>query len=259
MIISKKTNPEELDKISNGDNIQITKDVALNQDFLLAIATRFPDSKISIFSGYDSRETHSEQNPFFDNEQLKTLNENAKILLEQHKIKLVFDDDISIEQATLANRKFNNWVSDIQKASIDGKELSDLEKFLWAYQIVTERVYTLETSEETTAKSRNLFEVLTGDKIVCVGYANMLVALCTKLGVKCTFQTVSTIDPNTNVFGNHATVAVRIDDEKYGIHGIFYSNISGVLLLISSVSGIITGILAAKLIEHPAIKKIFSL
>ena len=222
MVITEKTTIEELDKFKNGFPLEITKAVALNKELLEQLVTRFPDSEISILSGYSTSQIYSERDPMFNRQELSVLIENVTYLKERYQKEVVFDENISVEQAIVANRKFNNIVDEIQNAKIDGKELSDFEKFVWAYQQVTEKIYTLENEGDSPSKSRNLFEVLSGDKIVCVGYANMLIAICTRLGISCTLQEVATIDPNTNAFGNHATVAIRIDDNKYNIHGIFF-------------------------------------
>lgn len=52
-------------------------------------------------------------------------------------------------------------------------------------------------------------------------------------------------------------VQLAVADIFY-IHGIFHSNITGVLLLVATASGMVTGLLTAKIIEHPSVKQIFT-
>ena len=123
--------------------------------------------------------------------------------------------------AIIASRKINTVVRDITEARIDGKPLSNYEKFLWAYQFVTDRVYTEEGTNQDPSISRNLVSVLSSDKIVCVGFASMLCTILTRLGIPCAYQSEISFDPSANIYVNHATCAIRIDDAIYIKHGIY--------------------------------------
>ena len=59
--------------------------------------------------------------------------------------------------------------------------LSPLENIMYIYDFVRNRVYVKESEEEEYTKSRDLSEVLTGNKIVCLGYANIFQAILNHL------------------------------------------------------------------------------
>lgn len=69
---------------------------------------------------------------------------------------------------------------------------------------------------------------------------------------------VSAISVSTVGAFFHMLIQLVVADILY-IKGIFYSNITGVLLLIATVSGVITGLITIKITEHPSIKRIFCL
>lgn len=130
-----------------------------------------------------------------------------------------FDKFFSYEKACLANNMITNWADSIKKMRVDGRELSQLEKFFMAYNIVASFEYN--ESKDDRFESRSLISILTGDKIVCVGYAALLSELCRQLGIECITQMVK-IDSSETL--NHANCKVRIKDEIYDVDGIFYSD-----------------------------------
>lgn len=110
---------------------------------------------------------------------------------------------------------------------INYKNLSNYEKFLAAYSWATSFTYEEEHSGEHALTSRSLFEVLNGNKIVCYGYSSILKALCDKIGVPTIMEDVVVIEEE-NVgeltVGKHSRVVVKMNDEKYGLNGIYYSD-----------------------------------
>ena len=137
------------------------------------------------------------------------------------KGKLMFSENFSyynFNNVCTANSKLNTWADEINNLKIDGKELSPLEKFYVAYNYVTRFDYS-ETSGDLY-NSRNLIKVLTGDKIVCVGYAQMLKSLCDRIGIECKVQAVGFDKAELN----HMNCQVTIKDSKYGVDGTFYSD-----------------------------------
>ena len=96
--------------------------------------------------------------------------------------------------------------------------LSPLEKMLYAYDIVRDRVYKLESGDESPYKSRDLTQVIVGDRIVCAGFSKILGAVLTELGIRNMVQLL-----RNNVEGNgHARNVCYIRDDKYGVEGIYY-------------------------------------
>ena len=107
-----------------------------------------------------------------------------------------------------------------QKAEIIKKlNLSPMETIMYVYDQVRNRVYTKETEMEGTDKSRALSQVLFGDRIVCVGYANMLSALLRYIGIDCFSVGLTN---KTYKLGNHERNMIYVKDPKYNIDGAYY-------------------------------------
>lgn len=138
----------------------------------------------------------------------------------------------SIESVLHANARLSSWASEINNATYAGRKLTQLEKFMAAYKIITNFAqYSLENDGENPALSRAISSILNYKKddqlICCVGYASLLQALCTRLGIACetTREQILNGDEDSSSFiGNHQTCRVFIDDEKYGVKGFFHSD-----------------------------------
>lgn len=105
-------------------------------------------------------------------------------------------------------------VSKIQKY-----DLSPLEQIMYAYDLVRDRVYLSEERNESSTISRDLSSVLFGDKIVCVGYANIFEKVLQNLGMNCMMYSIKNIDPAKH--GHRRNIAY-IKDDKYEVEGVFY-------------------------------------
>ena len=95
---------------------------------------------------------------------------------------------------------------------------SPLEQLMYTYDLVRDRVYVNENQEDKPTASRDLSSVLLGDKIVCVGYANIFDAIVTKLGIKTMTYDIDSKDGRPV----HARNIAYIKDEKYEIEGVYY-------------------------------------
>ena len=128
--------------IRDGQDVEIAKDIALDADLLDSIFKQFPNSKVTILSGYDKRQLY----PFFDGlyteEESIVLAQNINQIKQTYNRDITFDEGFSVGQALKASRTINNIVKEISEARLDRKPLSPYEKFLWAYQFVTDRVYS---------------------------------------------------------------------------------------------------------------------
>ena len=117
--------------------------------------------------------------------------------------------------------------------------LSPYEKFLYAYNITKNyKQYNEVSEDEDKFKSRTLYKLLDNDEyMVCVGYANMLHDLLTKLGIESTtygvgvdvgFDSVDVLseysDEAISKYGGHSRLIVNLVDSKYGINGIYQSD-----------------------------------
>lgn len=103
--------------------------------------------------------------------------------------------------------------------SIKKLGLSPMETIMYAYDQVRHRVYTHEDKDESYSKSRDLSEILFGDKIVCVGYANLLSAILHYNDIPCTEVSLMNLSKPER---GHARNVIRIKDDKYDIDGVYY-------------------------------------
>ena len=97
--------------------------------------------------------------------------------------------------------------------------LSPMETIMYVYDIVRNRVYTLENEDESYHKSRDLKDVIFGDKIVCLGYANIFRALLDYLGIE---NYIVHLNDKNNINRGHARNIAYIKDDKYDIDGVYY-------------------------------------
>lgn len=215
MIITKNT---PLDTIQDGDNIYIDKEVSLDSNLLEFLFANYPNSAITI-STFDYKLYASNPDALYTEEELQTLVQNAE-LADKYNRELTFDDDYTLEQAIIASRELNKKADYINNLTIKGSPLSPLEKFAFAYHLVSDKIYS--EDKNNVYNSRNIISTLSGDKIVCAGFASELNALCKRIGIPCTFRLNSFGEENK--IGNHATCVVNITDEKYGVDGIYVAD-----------------------------------
>lgn len=222
MIFSKNMPISLLDK-NKSQEIFITKDVSLDFNLLNLLITKYPNSKISILTYDNATNSNLQSNITYNNEELKILADNVNKIRIQYDKDITFDEDYTIEQAISANKKINDWADFINSATIDGEQLSPLEKYTLAYSLVSNRVYASENENQSSEISRNLISVMSDDFIVCAGFANILSTLCAQINVPCVFRNC-TVHMQDNKWENHANCIVRIEDDKYNIHGFYNSD-----------------------------------
>ena len=119
----------------------------------------------------------------------------------------------------------------------DAYDLSPFEKDLFAYSVVTRYKQYKENPEDTWA-ARDLYRILDGEYMVCVGYAEMLRDLLDKLGIESDLITLGVVNEFSKVSldaevtpegmevgrEEHMRLMVHLVDPKYGIDGIFYAD-----------------------------------
>ncbi len=215
MIVTKQT---PLNTITDGEPIMINKEVSLDRKLLELLFQKFPHSKITISTLSTPTYAMNESDALYDEKELQILVENAD-LADRYNKELTFDDEYTISDAIIASRTLNGRANYINNFKINGQPLSQLEKFMLAYSMVINKAYNADTNPD---KSRNIISTLTGDKIVCAGFANELCALCKKIGVPCAYRISAILDAEKP--GNHATCIVNIADEKYGVKGVFVAD-----------------------------------
>lgn len=212
--------------------IIISRKVALNPSMIDKICKHFEatDVRVSIPIGNTSSST------IFDEAETEVLKLNfAK--LEKNRFKALFiegeDEEeyqgYTLEETLSASKKISHWVSEINGAMVGGRGLSPLEKFVYAYELVTKFIHNKGSeSNDSPMDSRNLVKILNGDKIVCIGYASMLAELCKRVGIPCLVQLVIDGDGEKEGYStiNHASCKVYLNDPVYGYEGIVNADAS---------------------------------
>ena len=120
---------------------------------------------------------------------------------------------ITFEEYKKTVEAINLMISDVEKFNY-----SPLEKIMYVYDLVRKKIYTCEKSDEDVRTSRDLSQVLLGDKIVCLGYARLFRTLLEKLGI----NSKEIILLNKDEATGHARNEIYIKDEKYGVDGVYY-------------------------------------
>ena len=114
------------------------------------------------------------------------LNTRNKIRSMNSDLKIQDGKIWDLEDVMSANSKLDKVVEQITTAKIkengELRNLNQLEKFLWAYKFVSNRMYK---DVEDLNSPRALTSVLNGDDIVCVGFANLLKEMCHRLNIEC--------------------------------------------------------------------------
>ena len=162
----------------------------------------------------------------FDKEELKNLVKLTDIFQSMGVTIGVYDykDVYDYHQVFNADKKIKEYANEIRK-----NDYSPLEKLMHAYFIAQSREYKYENDEDSSSKSRSVYGILNSDKVVCVGYSELLKSVIQEVG-----------DENVRVFANdvgfkdlsekniedkysfHQNNIVYIKDEKYDIDGYYY-------------------------------------
>ena len=199
---------------------------------------------------------------------LRSLNKNNKIIItisdKKQFNKDLFSSDINPDNIYIKTDYISNEISlkeyiyneNILYSMIEGaKDLSPLEKYLYAYDVV-KKLKQYKEHKKDKLKSRNLYSILFNNYIVCSGFTTLLTDLLEKLDIQCVNESVevglsankaieqlkkkydwkslSPIEKNKLIneqmtfipqsFEKHSRMFVNIKDPKYGIDGIFASD-----------------------------------
>ena len=112
---------------------------------------------------------------------------------------------------------------DYYKELIEASDLSPVEKVAYVYDILKTMRY--QESHQDKQRSRNIHSIVTDGSIVCVGYAVFAEQLLKELGVTCMKVGVTCLSDQVDDVG-HARNFVRVDDDKYNIHGLYAMDIT---------------------------------
>lgn len=101
---------------------------------------------------------------------------------------------------------------------INRYDFSPIEKIMYIYDLVRDRIYSTENDNSDMSKSRDLSSVLLNENIVCLGYARIFSSLLQRVGINS--REVLLLNEAEN--SGHARNEVYIKDDKYNIDGIYY-------------------------------------
>lgn len=212
--------------------IVISRKVALSPSMIDKICKHFKatDVRVSIPIGNTSSST------IFDEQETEVLKQNfAKLQKNNFKTLFIEGEDeqeyqgYTLEETLSASKKISQWANEINAAMVGDRLLSPLEKFVYAYELVTKFIHNKGSDENVSPMdSRNLVKILNGDKIVCIGYASMLAELCKRINIPCLVQLVIDGDGEKEGYNiiNHASCKVYIDDPIYNYKGIVNADAS---------------------------------
>lgn len=122
------------------------------------------------------------------------------------------EEDISYKEFYNMYMKLNQI-----KDFIKYYKLSPLEQIMLVYDIVKSNEYKKENDNESYNKSRDLNQIINNDKIVCVGFTNLIDFLLTNLGFNTGFITLDYDNENERHIRNY----IHLKDDKYNIDNIF--------------------------------------
>lgn len=123
------------------------------------------------------------------------------------------DKYIPYETYLATINKMDQFINNIELLN-----LSPIEKIMYVYDIVRDRVYKKESKDESKGLSRDFSSALLGENIVCEGYANIFNKFLNKLGIDA--RMVKLQERGKDV--GHARSMIYVKDDKYDIDGIYY-------------------------------------
>ena len=142
-----------------------------------------------------------------DYETIKNFSGNYLVKLQGN------DDYIKIEEAIELIKIIKE-----QSFMVKQLDLSPMEQVMYIYDQVRNRLYIMENEDEDLRTSRDLNQVVFGEKIVCEGYSNIFSAILTNLGYSNRVVYMNADDGKSG----HARNVVYIKDPKYNIDGVYY-------------------------------------
>ena len=129
----------------------------------------------------------------------------------------------SIDEFIQEETKLNDLIKNIKNSS-----LSQFEKYIFVYNIV-KKFKPYKENEKNLGDSRCIKNILKNDYMVCAGFSNLLKVLLDKVNIPCIdlnvdiFQPVDDKSNELELLG-HKRNLIRIDDDKYNIHGIYVAD-----------------------------------
>ena len=147
-----------------------------------------------------------------DEEYIERLNKELK-----NKYRIYLKTNGNEELVKLEDYQYTiEYINNIAEKTRE-KNLSPFESLVYVYDIVRDRVYNSEGTNDPASTSRDLTSVIKGEKIVCLGFSEIFNAVVKKLGYDSKIQYLYVQDKKSG----HARNEVYVKDEKYNIEGIY--------------------------------------
>ena len=142
--------------------------------------------------------------------------------LKEHDLSLFFNggykNDYLLSELLSADTALDKFIDHINKP-----ELSPFEKYLLIYNFLSNKGYKAEdVLGEDVHQARDIISIMNSHYIVCEGYANLMKYLCDNVGIPCINQILG-LGKNSD---RHMNNLVYLDDDKYKIHGLYYSDVT---------------------------------
>lgn len=153
----------------------------------------------------------------------KTYDDIFKLKQLNRETNLEINYDNSSRNSSLADFIAMRETIDYYKELITSYDLSPVEQAAYVYDLLKSWHYN--ESEKNTSYSRNIHSIIREGKIVCGGYATFAKQLLMELGIPAINVSVSVPQPDGKSAG-HARNIIRIDDDKYNIHGLYAMDIT---------------------------------
>lgn len=149
----------------------------------------------------------------------RTLFEKSMLYKKNYNNVYVNSNDYVYNFGEIKNedRILNLIVKDINK-----KQLTELEKYISVYNIV-KRFKAYKSNLDNNEENHVIHLVLNNDFIVCSGYIKLLIDLLERIGIKSIAYSVKVYEEE-NKFDNHSRAIVKINDDKYGVHGFYVTD-----------------------------------
>lgn len=131
---------------------------------------------------------------------------------------------IGIDNYPLNYYKEKEAILESYVADIKTSNLSPFEKYLAVYNKV-KQYKEYKENQNNLFSSRDLYDILTNEYIVCVGFASLLVDLLAKVGIKANESSTKVIvDDNDKYCKWHDRVLFYLKDPKYNLDGYFFAD-----------------------------------
>lgn len=164
---------------------------------------------------------------------LKELGKNNKIIIDSDCKKNICEfiinqsipdyENVIVKSnsSEISLKKYVYFETLLYKIIEPAKNLSPFEKYIYAYNIVKNFKEYKESQRRTL--SRDIYQILTNEYIVCSGFSEFLHNLLFKLDISSTKFSIKGKNKDNSLW-SHMRLYVNINDDKYGINGFYISD-----------------------------------